>query len=121
MQQEFYEPGKERIYQQAQQVQQTEQAQQAQQAQRAYSGQEGQLGRSQASQQAAFAPVQARKPPFWTAILYMLTALPLGIFYFSFLVAALSTGFSLLVIWIGLPLLYISLLLWLRMASFERV
>lgn len=121
MQQEFYEPGQEHIYQPPQQVQPSQQTQQAQQARQAYSGQEGQSGRYQASQQAAFAPVQARKTSFWMAILYMLTALPLGVFYFSFLVAALSTGFSLLVIWIGLPLLYISLLLWLRMAAFERV
>jgi hypothetical protein len=110
MQQEFYEPGQqqERLYQQAQQGQQ---------------GPQGQFGsyRAASQQAAAFAPVQARRTSTWLAILYMLTALPLGVFYFSFLVAALSTGFSLLVIWIGLPLLYITLLLWLRMAEFERI
>jgi hypothetical protein len=42
-------------------------------------------------------------------IVYLLLSLPLGIFYFVFLVAGISVGFSLLIVWIGLPILVLVL------------
>lgn len=103
MQQQFYEP--------QHQYEQPEAHKQEQRQQQQY----------QASSQPdiSFVPRSTRQST-WLAFLYLLTALPLGTLYFSFLVAALSTGFSLLVVWVGLPLLYITLLVWLRIAEFER-
>lgn len=108
MQQQFYKP----------QQRQEQQFQRERQEQYSQPKQEQQY-QATAQQQAAFVQVQARSS-LWLIILYMLTALPLGIFYFTFLVTALSTGFGLLAICIGLPLLYITMLLWLGMAEFER-
>ncbi len=56
-----------------------------------------------------------------STVFYLLTALPLGVGYFALLVTAFSLGFGALAIWIGLPILYLALLVWLRLASFERV
>jgi Putative sensor len=72
-----------------------------------------------APQGAEFARHSARRS-LWLAILYMLTAFPLGTFYFTFLVTAFSMGVGLLVVWIGLPILFFTLLAWLGMAAFER-
>ncbi len=108
MQQEFYKP----------QQRQEQQFQRERQEQYSQPKQEQQY-QATAQQQQAFVQVQARSS-LWLIILYMLTALPLGIFYFTLLVTALSTGFGLLAICIGLPLLYITMLLWLGMAEFER-
>jgi len=53
-------------------------------------------------------------------LLYLLTAFPLGIFYFTFLVSGLSLGISLLIIWVGIPLLLLVGAGWWGLASFER-
>jgi hypothetical protein len=53
-------------------------------------------------------------------ILYLLLAFPLGIFYFVFLVTGLSVGLSLIIIWIGIPILLLVLIGWWGMAAFER-
>lgn len=42
-------------------------------------------------------------------IAYLLLSMPLGIFYFVFIVVGFSLGFSLLIIWIGLPILVLVL------------
>ncbi len=42
-------------------------------------------------------------------ILYLLLSLPLGVFYFAFLVAGFSLGVALLVVWVGLPILVLVL------------
>jgi hypothetical protein len=57
---------------------------------------------------------------FLRTVFYLLTALPLGVVYFALLVTAFSLGFGALAIWIGLPILYVTLLVWLRLVSFER-
>lgn len=43
----------------------------------------------------------------YTNLLYLLLAMPLGLIYFIFLTVGLSTGFGLLIVWIGIPLLAI--------------
>lgn len=53
--------------------------------------------------------------------LYLLLALPLGILYFVALVAGLSVGISLVVVWVGLPILLATLLAWRAAAGLERV
>ena len=41
----------------------------------------------------------------YTNVLYLLLAFPLGLIYFVFLAVGLSTGFGLVVVWIGIPIL----------------
>jgi signal transduction histidine kinase len=53
--------------------------------------------------------------------LYLLLALPLGIGYLVVLIAGISVGLSLVVIWIGLPILLATLLAWRFAAGIERV
>lgn len=53
-------------------------------------------------------------------LLYLLAAFPLGLFYFIFLASGLSAGISLLIIWVGIPiLLLVGAGCWV-LASFER-
>lgn len=54
------------------------------------------------------------------SVLYNLLALPLGIFYFSVLVTLLSVSVSTLVIWIGLPLFFCTIMSIWGLAAFER-
>jgi hypothetical protein len=53
-------------------------------------------------------------------LFYLLAAFPLGIFYFVFLVSGLSLGVSLLIIWVGIPILLLVGVGWWALASFER-
>jgi hypothetical protein len=53
-------------------------------------------------------------------LLYLLAAFPLGIFYFTFLASGLSTGISLSIIWVGIPILLLVGAGWWALASFER-
>jgi hypothetical protein len=53
-------------------------------------------------------------------LLYLLAAFPLGIFYFIFLTSGLSLGVSLVIIWVGIPLLLLVGAGWWMLASFER-
>lgn len=53
-------------------------------------------------------------------LLYLLVAFPLGLFYFAFLVCGLSAGVSLLIIWVGIPILLLVGVGWWGLASFER-
>ena len=53
-------------------------------------------------------------------LLYLLAAFPLGVFYFIFLVSGLSAGISLVIVWVGIPiLLLVGVGCWV-LASFER-
>ena len=54
-------------------------------------------------------------------LLYILVAFPLGIFYFVFLVSGLSTGVSLLIVWVGIPILVLVSVGWWGLAYFERL
>jgi hypothetical protein len=53
-------------------------------------------------------------------ILYLLLSMPLGIFYFVFLVVGLSLGIPLLILWVGLPLLVLVLAGGRALANGER-
>ena len=54
-------------------------------------------------------------------LLYLLASFPLGLFYFVFLVSGLSTGISLLIIWVGFPILLLVIATWWAFAGFERL
>jgi len=62
----------------------------------------------------------SKQRSFLSIVFYLLTALPLGVGYFALFVTAFSLGFGMLAIWVGLPILYVTLLVWLQLASFER-
>src|SRR5579875_3497415 len=53
-------------------------------------------------------------------LLYLLTAFPLGLTYFVLLITGLSVAFSLIVIWVGIPLLVLTGLMWRKLGEFER-
>jgi hypothetical protein len=53
-------------------------------------------------------------------LLYLLISFPLGIFYFVYLVTGLSVGLSLIIIWVGIPLLLLVGAGWWLLAAFER-
>jgi hypothetical protein len=53
-------------------------------------------------------------------MIYLLASFPLGILYFIFLVSGLSLGISLVIIWVGIPILVmVGAVLW-AFANFER-
>jgi hypothetical protein len=53
-------------------------------------------------------------------MIYLLASFPLGVFYFVFLVSGLSLGISLVIIWVGIPiLLIVGIGIW-GFANFER-
>ena len=54
-------------------------------------------------------------------LVYLLAAFPLGVLYFIFVVTGLSTGLSLTIVWVGIPvLLTVGVGCW-ALASFERL
>lgn len=53
-------------------------------------------------------------------LLYLLLAFPLGLFYFIFLVSGLSIGASLVIVWVGIPVLLIVFGAWYGLLIFER-
>ena len=53
-------------------------------------------------------------------LIYLGATFPLGVFYFVFLVSGISTGISLMIIWVGIPILLLVGVGWWFMASFER-
>jgi hypothetical protein len=52
--------------------------------------------------------------------LYLIATFPLGVFYFVFLVSGLSLGFSLAIIWIGIPILVLVAACWWMLGRFEH-
>jgi len=54
-------------------------------------------------------------------VLYLLLSFPLGIFYFVFLVTTITVGITTLVIWIGVPILLLTIVTWWYLAAFERM
>jgi len=64
------------------------------------------------------------KAPFelrsYTNLAYLLLAFPLGVIYFVFLVAGLSLGFGLTVVWVGIPILLSVLLASWGLSAIER-
>ena len=53
-------------------------------------------------------------------LVYLFASSPLGILYFVFLVSGISTGISLLIIWVGIPILLLVGITWIGLAVFER-
>lgn len=53
-------------------------------------------------------------------VIYLLLAFPLGLVYFIFLILGISLGFGLLIIWIGIPILLMTLVVWWGLILFER-
>lgn len=56
----------------------------------------------------------------WLNVVYLFLSFPLGIFYFVFLVTMLSVGLSTIIIWVGLPILFLTYLAIRGMAALER-
>lgn len=56
----------------------------------------------------------------WTRVGYLLATFPMGIFWFVALVTLISSGLSLIIIWIGLPILWFAFLLSRNGARLER-
>ena len=61
------------------------------------------------------------RPRTWLGVVFHLLAFPLGLVYFVFLVTGLSVGVSLVVIWVGIPILLVMAGAWWLLAAFERV
>lgn len=53
-------------------------------------------------------------------LFYLFASFPLGVFYFVFLISGLSTGISLSIIWVGIPILLLMGVAWWGLARFER-
>jgi two-component system phosphate regulon sensor histidine kinase PhoR len=62
----------------------------------------------------------ARQKQTYLHLLYLLAAFPLGILYFVVLISGLSIGISTLIIWIGVPILLLTMILWEFFARVER-
>ena len=60
------------------------------------------------------------EPQSYISIFYLLLAFPLGIAYFVFLVTGISVGASLIIIWVGVPILALVLAGSWAMCEFER-
>ena len=56
----------------------------------------------------------------YTRALYLLLGLPLGVFYFVFLVTSLSLGVGLAIIWVGVLILFATVLIWRGLGTLER-
>jgi hypothetical protein len=61
------------------------------------------------------------EPRSYINIFYLLLAFPLGIAYFVFLVTGISVGVSLIIIWVGVPILALVLAGSWAMCEFERI
>ena len=61
------------------------------------------------------------KPQSYINIFYLLLAFPLGIGYFVFLVAGISAGAGMIVIWVGVPILALVLTGSWAFCEFERI
>ncbi len=62
-----------------------------------------------------------RQKQTYLNLLYLLSAFPLGITYFILLITGLSVGVGTLIVWIGIPILLFTIIMWQGFASFERV
>ncbi|HMN59125.1 MAG TPA: sensor domain-containing protein [Anaerolinea sp.] len=60
------------------------------------------------------------RPQTYLNLLYLLLALPLGLFYFTFLIVGLTAGIPLIIVWVGLLILAVVYALWYAMIYFER-
>lgn len=65
-----------------------------------------------------FAPLSSSLT--YTRAVYLVLGFPLGLFYFVFLVTSLSLGVGLAIIWVGLAILFATVLAWRALGSLER-
>jgi signal transduction histidine kinase len=63
------------------------------------------------------APIEPRT---WTAAAYLVASMAVGIFWFVVLVSAISVGLSLVIVWVGLPILALTMVAWRGGAWLER-
>ncbi|UCG27431.1 MAG: sensor domain-containing protein [Bacteroidales bacterium] len=61
------------------------------------------------------------EPVAWLSLLYCLLAFPLGIFYFTFLLTGTLLGISLIIVWVGIPIILLVMGAWWGFAIFERL
>jgi hypothetical protein len=61
------------------------------------------------------------RPQSYVNLLYLLVAFPLGLAYFILLVSGLASGLSLLVVWVGIPILLLMGAVSWSLAGFERL
>ncbi len=61
-----------------------------------------------------------RQKQTYRSILYLLLLFPLGTLYFILLVTGVSLGIGTLIIWIGVPILALTIVMWAGFAAFER-
>ncbi len=61
------------------------------------------------------------RPQTWLDYVYLWLAFPLGLFYFIFLVVGLSVGLSLVIVWVGIPMVLLVAGAWYLFAGFERI
>jgi signal transduction histidine kinase len=59
-------------------------------------------------------------PRTWTAALYLVVSLAVGVFWFVVLTTGISLGLSLVIVWVGLPILAGTMLAWRGGAWLER-
>ena len=59
-------------------------------------------------------------PQAYINLVYSLSSFPLGLFYFVILLTGLALGLSLVVVWVGVPILLLVVVASLVMANFER-
>ena len=57
---------------------------------------------------------------FWMAVVFELLSYPLGVFWFVFLITGISVGAGLIIIWVGVPILFLTALIWTYGARAER-
>src|SRR5699024_35650 len=60
------------------------------------------------------------RPPLTGALVYLLSNLPLGVFWFTLLLTLIITGASTAIIWVGIPISALAILLWRAGAQLER-
>ncbi len=60
-------------------------------------------------------------PQSYLNIVYLLLGLPLGTAYFVILVTGISTGFGLVVVWVGVPILLLVFVISWALCQFERI
>jgi signal transduction histidine kinase len=68
-------------------------------------------------QRALRAPIEPRT---WAAAAYLVASMAVGIFWFVVLVSGISVGLSLVIVWVGLPILALTMLAWRGGAWLER-
>jgi hypothetical protein len=62
----------------------------------------------------------AARPRTYLNLIYLILAFPLGVFYFSFFVSMLATAIGTIIVWVGIPLLALTAVLWWAFAAMER-